>query len=494
MLKIVRYAAAALALVAVVSCENEDLNIGQTLTDNSDKLSLSIANYSVSTRTILADSVLSLSADCYFGRIKDPETGAQVTSEFTTQFHLLETTYLSPEDKVLSRLDGRAVADSCDIILYLDTPSNQDDSLVAMKMRVCEMAIPMEEGQRYYSNFSPVQAGMLRADGINKPMVFSYANLDETDSARTSSTYQPAIRITLNQPYTDVNGVTYKNYGTFLMRQYYDHPEFFRNSFVFTHTLCPGFFFQITDGLGFHSKVTNIGLRTYYTANSDSAVVHSQWVLAGTHEVLQTTHVKNDLEALRQMAAETEHTYLKTPAGLFTEVTLPVVNIKQGHEGDSLLSAKLVFQRLNNQNSDSRLLAIPQALLMVEKDSLYSFFEKGRKPDNITSYCTALNKSTLSNISNTSNDNTYTFNNLSSLVTTLWQNRMEGLRNDPNWEEHHPDWNKMVLVPISYSTSSSTASITNVHHDMSITSTRLVGGSDNPYDPIRISIVYAKFQ
>jgi len=489
-----RYMAAALALVAMSSCDNDELNIGQSLTNENDKLIVSQAEYAVSTRTIMADSVLSLAADCYLGRVRDPETGADVTSEFTTQFHILESTFLYPEEKVLSRYNGRAAADSCDIILYLSSPSQQDDSLQAMKMRVMELASPMEEGHRYYSNYSPVKEGMLRNGGICQSKVFSYANLDESDNIRTDDDYMNCIRIPLNQPYTGPDGVVYKNYGTYLMHQYYDHREYFANSYTFAHQLCPGFFFQITDGLGFHSKVTNIGLRTFYTAQGDTSVLHPRLILAGTREVLQTTLVTNDSQTLTKMASETQHTYLKTPAGLFTEVTLPVKDIKQTHENDSLLAAKLTFQRLNSQSTDNRLLAIPQTLLMVQKDSLHNFFEQEKVPDNITSYYSGYNKP-IPTTNSYQNTNTYTFNNLSSLITTLWHQHEEGLKNDPNWEANHPNWNKMVLVPITYTTaSSSSTTLASIHHDMSLTSTRLVGGADNPYDPIRISVVYAKFK
>ena len=255
--------AAVMTLAAIFSCDNEDLNIGQSLTDEGDKLVASTFEYNVTTRTIMADSVLSLAADCYFGRVKDPETGVDVTSEFTTQFHLLNDTYLVPEKDVIGRYDGRAAADSCDLILYLDTPFDSSDSLEAIKMRVLELSKPMEEGVRYYSNFDPLQAGMVRSDGINQGHVFSYANLEETDSARSSKNYQIAIRVPFTYSYKAVNGNTYKNYGTYLMCEYYDHPEYYRNSYTFAHQLCPGFLFKIADGLGFHSKVTNIGLRIF---------------------------------------------------------------------------------------------------------------------------------------------------------------------------------------------------------------------------------------
>lgn len=487
-------ATAAIMLVAISSCEEEVLNIGQTITDDNDQLNVNTADYTVSTRTIVADSVLSLATDCYFGRVRDPQTGSDVTSEFTTQFHLLENTYITPEDKIIGQYNGRAAADSCDLILYLENPFRQSDSLVAMKMRVSELIKPLEEGQRYYSNFNPRTSGLLRSNGLVKNHVFSYANQSETDATLTSSTYQPCIRITLNEPYTAPDGTTYKNYGTFIMHQYYDHPELFRNSYTFAHSLCPGFLFEITDGLGFHSKITNIGLRTFYTITSDTAIVTGGLVLAGTSEVLQTTQVTNNRQALLALAAETGHTYLKTPAGLFTEVTLPIDEIMLNHENDSLLAAKLTFQRINNQSDDDHMLNIPQALLFVQEDSLHSYFEDNRVPDNITSYYTAYNNPIPTNSNSYSNKNTYTFNNLSSLITTLWNIKQQGLKTDPDWLAKHPLWNKMVLVPITYTTSTTTSAVTSVSHDMSLTSTRLVGGPQNQGEPIKINIVYAKFK
>lgn len=486
-------AAAALVLVAISSCDEDALNIGQTLTDENDKLEVGTASFQVTTRTIMADSVLSLASDCYFGRVRDPETNADVTSEFTTQFHLLENTHIWPENKILSRYDGHIAADSCDIVLYLGAPFRSTDSLVAMKLRVSEMSTPLEEGQRYYSNFNPSKAGMLRQGGLSKSQMFSYLSLTGYEEVNTNDDRADLIRITLNDPYTAYDGITYNNYGTFLLRQYFDHPEYYRNSYVFTHQLCPGFLFQITDGLGFHAKVTNIGLRTYYTVQGDTAVSSTRMVLAGTSEVLQTTQVINDAQALKQLAAETQHTYLKTPAGLFTEVTLPVKEVKQGHENDSLLAAKVSFQRLNNQSTNERMLGIPQTLLMVQKDSLHNFFERRAVPDNITSYISGYNNPAPTNTGTVVNNNTYTFNNLSSLITYLWRQRQQGMKNDPQWEAKHPDWNKMVLVPIMFTTSNNSSSVTAVRHDMSLTSTRLVGGADNPYDPIQLSVVYAKF-
>ena len=229
-----------------------------------------------------------------------------------------------------------------------------------------------------------------------------------------------------------------------------------------------------------------MGLKTYYRVQGDTSVINAALTLAGTKEVLQTTFVTNDKQAINKLAAERNHTYLKSPAGLFTEVTLPVKEIKKNHESDSLIAAKIAFQRINNQSDDERKFNIPMNILMVQKDSLNAFFENNKTPDNKMSYYAVYNY----NGSTYKNNNTYNFINISNLITNLWNIWQKGMKENPNWETEHPNWNKVLLVPISYNSSSSTST----DHDMSLTSACLVGGPDNDHDPVTISVVYAKFK
>ncbi len=471
-------ASVALAAMAIYSCDDDVSSIGNTLTDEGDKLDINATTFDVSTRTVVADSVFTLSTKCYFGRVRDPQTQTDVKSEFTTQFHLLELMYISPDSLIVGRHDGLAAADSCEVLLNLSVPFDKTDSLEALKMRVTELAVPIEEGFHYYSNFNPRAMGLVSSDGLSKSKVFTYANLADTDSLRQSNNYSQNIRVRLDQPYTAKDGTVYNNYGTYILRQYHTHPEFFRNSYTFTHNVCPGLFFEITDGLGFHSQASQIGLRIFYRVKSDTSVVSVALTLGGTQEVLQTTLVTNDNEAIKKLAAETQHTYLKSPAGLFTEVTIPVEEIKKGHESDSLLAAKITFQRINNQSDDRRIFNIPGTVLMLPVDSLSSFFENTKAANGKTSFLATYNSSGTQNI--------YTYTNISNLVTAMWNNLESGKKTNANWKAEHPNWNKVLLVPV-------TSSSVGIEHDMSLTSTRLVGGPDNPNDPVKISIVYAKF-
>ncbi len=480
--KLTYMAGVAIAAMAISSCDEDTMTIGNSLTDENDILDIKPGTFYATSRTIIADSVLSLSTSSYLGRVIDPETpnNAEVTSEFTTQFHVMENVYISPEKYIKGRTtDGRAKADSCQIVFYLNSTFRDIDSLASMKMQVLEMSKPVDYAQKYYSNFDPIKEGYIRTDGVKKSVMFSYQNYQTPDSLGAPTN---RIRVWLNDPYTDKNGKTYENYGTYVLHQYYDHPEYFRNSYTLTQNICPGFFFHITDGLGYYAKVRAVGVQVFYDVETPDTSYRASLTLAGTKEVKQTNLITNDHEAMKLLASNNDYTYLKTPAGLFTEVTLPVKDIKTGHENDSLIATKIIFQRMNYKSNDARMLSVPSSILMVKKDSLNTFFEKQQVNDGKRSFFT--------NYSST--NNTYSFVNISTLISDMWRIRTQGVASNPNWEAEHPDWNKVVLVPITYSTSSTNSTIaTRIDHNMSLTSTRLVGGSNHP---IEVSVVYAKFQ
>lgn len=486
MKRIVYLASAVITAMAIYSCGDNTDSIGQSITNIEERLEIEEPKeFPVETNSYIADSVFTQSSNCYLGLVRDPETQTDVKSEFATQFHLLDTETIpqAKEFVSVSSIDGLPVADSCDVILYLSNPFSVKDSLSSIKMTVHELASTLDPSAKYYSNFNPISRGMANAAGLNKSKVFTYLNLTDPDTTRAKSSYLNNIRIPLNEPYI-YNGETLNNYGTYLIRQYHKHPEYFRNSYAFSHHVCPGFFFEINDGYGFHAKVSNIGLRIFYRLKVDTAIVKSSYVMAGTREVIRTTVITNDANAIKNLAAKTEHTYIKSPAGLFTEATLPIKEIYEGHVNDSILAAKISFQRINDESSDTRMFGIPQTLLMVQKDSLTSFFEENNVPDLQTSFYANFNYIS----SNYSATNTYNFTSIIPLVKHMWNKYQKGIAANPNWESENPNWNKVLLVPITYTTGSSTSA----EHDMSLSSTKLVKGTKNSDSPIKIQVVYAK--
>lgn len=486
-----RSLAALLLLITILTaCDDTTESIGASLTDNMDHLQITTDTFSITTRSVVADSVLSRNTTGYLGKIKDPETGAYITGDFMMQFNTLEDYFFPTKDSIESKDElGNVYVDSCEIRLYYD--DFYGDSLAAMKLSVYELAKPYEEGQNYYSNYDPFEQGYIREDGIVKSKMYALTNMGLSDSLRKSSSYSPNIRIPLNDPYTDKDGKTYKNYGTYILQKYYENPEITKNSYNFIHQICPGFYVKIQEGLGSMATIYNSQLNLYFRYRSkytrDNTTKDTIYVgtttFAGTEEVLQHTHITNDKQTISTLAADNSCTYLKTPAGIFTEMTLPVDEIVYNHENDTLNTAKITLSRINNNTHGDYTLSTPSTLLIVEKDSMYTFFESNKIADNKLTY--------LSTFAN----NGYTFNNISGLIRHMAEAKEKGLQSNPNWLALHPDWNKVVLVPVSteYVTVGQNQVLAKVSHDMSMTSTRLVGGSANPNQPIRISVIYSKF-
>ena len=107
------WASLALASFFLVSCDDTTDNIGSSLIDNVDKLHITTDTFTVSTRSIVADSVLSRNMTGYLGKVRDPETGAYLSSSFMTQFYSPENFSFPDKDSIQSRDElGEVMADS----------------------------------------------------------------------------------------------------------------------------------------------------------------------------------------------------------------------------------------------------------------------------------------------------------------------------------------------------------------------------------------------
>ena len=471
---------AIMSCITIASCDDTTDSIGNSLTDNMDMLKVTTDTFNVATRSIVADSVLSRSTTGYLGKIRDIETGNYITGDFMAQFSTLENYKLPEKDSIVSLQDGEVIADSCSIRLFYT--DYYGDSLAIMNITAYEMNEPMKEGVKYYSNFDPIAEGLIRNDGMKVNKTYTLTDLSISDEDRADeSSYTPNIKINLNKPYTDKNGVTYNNYGTYIMRMYYEDPDRFKNSYNFIHEVCPGFYFKTNDGIGSMAYITVSQLNIYFRYLNDSTYVGTT-SFSATEEVLQTTNISNDKQNIADLANDNTCTYLKTPAGIFTEITLPVDEITENHSNDTINTAKISLTRINNNTHDEYSLSAPSTLLMIPKDSLYTFFENGDNVDYKKSFIAIYSSST----------NQYTFNNISGMITYMADIKKKGLAENSNWLNEHPDWNRVVVIPVSVTTNSS-SQIVKIVHDMSLTSTKLVGGSETPWEPIKINVIYSKF-
>lgn len=481
-----------IAALTFAACDDTTEEIGGSITNKIDNINISDSAFNVTTKSIVAGAVLSRNNTGLIGKMKDPETGNYVKGDYMTQLSVLPTFDVDTLDYIKQANKGSIEADSCYLLVSYN--ASYGDTIAPMKVTAYEMTKPMSEDKEYYSNYDAFKEGWVSEN--NQHWSSNY-NLSNTSDVKN-------FKIYLNKKYTTKDGKTYKNYGSYIMQTYAEHPEYFKTNYKFLHNVCPGFYIKNVGGTGNMAKIWNTELIFYWTRHktikakdgvTDSTAVSIGYNrFDGTEEVLQLNKIENDTKNLEQLASQQNCTYLKSPAGIFTEVTLPVEDIMKGHEKDTLNTATISFPRLNNADEDNAYnFATPSTILMVQKDSLQSFFEKSKLADNRTSY-------TASYSSTGTYKNAYTFQNIANLVSAMYKNKGKG-----------ENWNKVVLVPVNVITTTQgyTTVISKINHDMSLASTRLIVGTDDPdkdytkdektgkkvaSGPIRIKVIYSKFK
>lgn len=475
-----------IAALTFAACDDTTEGIGGSITNKIDNINISDSAFNVTTKSIVAGAVLSRNNTGLIGKMKDPETGNYVKGDYMTQLGVLPTFSVDTLD-IKKANNGSIEADSCYLLVSYN--ASYGDTIAPMKVTAYEMTEPMREDQEYYSNYDAFKNGWVNE---NNPHWSSNYNLSNTSDVKN-------FKIYLNKEYKK-DGKTYKNYGSYILQTYAEHPKYFKTNFKFLHNVCPGFYIKNVGGTGNMAKIWNTELIFYWkkTIKAKDGVTDSTGIgynrFDGTEEVLQLNKIENDTENLKKLASQEDWTYLKSPAGIFTEVTLPIDDIMKGHEKDTLNTATISFPRLNNADEDNPYnFATPSTILMVQKDSLQSFFEKSKLADNRTSY-------TASYSSTGTYKNAYTFQNIANLVSAMYKNKGKG-----------ENWNKVVLVPVNVITTTQgyTTVISKINHDMSLASTRLIVGTNDPdkdyttdkktgkkvaSGPIRIKVIYSKFK
>jgi len=111
--------------IAISSCTEDTMTLGNTLVNSADQFVITSDTFDVSTRSIIADSVLARSTYSYLGKIKDPETGSYISADFMTQFSTLESEQESlfpPKDVLYDDVDDHTdvtIADTCNLNIII---------------------------------------------------------------------------------------------------------------------------------------------------------------------------------------------------------------------------------------------------------------------------------------------------------------------------------------------------------------------------------------
>ncbi len=449
----------------------------------------SVSYYGSSRSLRIPEHLLSRTTDCYLGRYSDEETGSILEAGFITQFNCVED-FEFPDsvfgleqfqfaDSLVSKLtDDRPF--KANLRLYFSDLTGDADN--PLKIEVWPLDKSVDPNVRYYPDTDPTlfydESGIPLASIMISPNDYVV-----DDSIRSLKTYYNNINITLPDSIAER-----------MIRTYYSTTEDgkakFRNTPAFIENICKGFFVKCVQGDGtllrIDGSTLQIGFKHLEYEDEDGEEINPTELSAsiaeflGGSEVMQL-NIFNNLN-LDGLVSERNCTYLKSPYGICTELTLPLDEISTGNE--IINSASLSLQAFrNSEGSYSN--RMPDGILLVRESELYNFFDRISSPDNRTSFYTKLNAAY----------NQYTFNNISRLVTQCIEERSEWLASHKlnedaagfaEYAEAFPDWNKVILIPVKPQTDANDAIL---YFDMDVNPSfvKLKGGPDG--DRIEVKVI-----
>ena len=469
----------ALGIAATLySCDDETTGIGQFVAD-ADMIPAKADSYTIETESYLLDSVYSRSSTAYLGKFTDKDYGT-FSSDFLVQINC-------PENFILpDRIEEIKTAK-----LGLYYTSYFGDSLASIRVQIDPLTKAIKDDGTnkalYYSNLDPTEYYDKNATPL---AIKDYSAYDRTipDSVRNEDGYYPNVAIDLGDGFCK-NFVEKYNY-TETVNGKTIHP-YFKDSESFINNVLKGFYVHTISGEGSILYISDIYLHltiAYWTKTSEDkdTLVHTVVPMSSTKEVFMSTRFKNS--GMKELVSDPKCTYLKTPAGLCTEVTLPIEEMYQAHKNDTLNSISVSFQKLKDQSNNPFKMGTPSNLLMVRKGEMKDFFENNKVYDNKTTFIATYSSTT----------NSYDFSKLNRLISYIFSEiRPEIEKGEAEWNKwksEHQDYNKLLLVPVT-TESDSQGNIIGVENDLNVNSAMLMGGKDlnNSSDEsqrIKMSIIY----
>lgn len=473
---------AAIGLAATLySCDDTTTGIGDFVADT-DEITASAQTFEATTKTLKytdlnPNGVFSRTSNAYLGKFTDSDFGTY-TTDFITQINCTED-FEFPE----------TMQDIVSTTLELSYSSFFGDSLAPMRVRVDMLNREIDDDGEdlglYYTSYNPEDFYNKNEEALAEQ---DYAVRDnswtdeEIDSIKSANGYYPPLVIDLDKARKAKGEETF---SAFLKRKYNEDKKNFKDSYSFIHNVLPGFYVHNTSGEGSILYIGAIWLRmkvSYLIESSSGKVdslVYTSIPFAATNEVYMSTRLSNSGDNLEKLAAETHNTYLKTPAGLCTEVKLPLKEMYEALGNDTLNSVSMSFTKYKNISENSAnnpyKMGTPKNLLLIRKSEVNDFFEQKQNYDSKTSFLGTYSSTT----------NSYSFSQVNRLISQIFSDMRTKEEPAEGWDEY----NTLVLIPVKTETDSQGNTI-GLSHDLEVNSAKLVGGEDG--EKIKMEVIYTK--
>ncbi len=557
-------AAALCVMVSAVACSDDLSGIGASVRPSADDVVVKTAIFDVPIQTRYRDSVYVRTGYPLLGSVSDPYLGelsagylAQFYANKETElnvrntsdsilFNVLKTSLVSelekqepgqwdPDGYYKSRYDslvGNRI-DSMTIRIYYE--SYYGDSLSPMQLSIYGLnpdvdfsALPENE---FYSNndFSAMysQENLLGSKG------YTAANRELSDSVRGLSGYMHYVEVKLDDKYKDeflriaVQAAIARDTKNPRHKQFAD---IFADQSALRSSWLSGVCVKPTFGDGSLIKVYYTAIYLFYSSfhryavdgtilrnaadDGDSTYVsnHVKYI-AVTPDVIQMAGLTYSDGRKSERLADTDTTFISSPLGYYGVVDLPVGKIIRTMMDDPARSDSSYFLNAANlylkaYKPQGYVLSETPAptLLMVQEDSVNTYFEEGILPNSVTSCYASYACDSVPNdsyIDPSQGLYYYSFGNINSVVLGLAKNdgwskgqvetvgqweallKSKGaLANDQTIDDYTV---RMALLPVDVTTNSQYGTLLSVSNYILPTVVRLQNGAQ----PQKVQVIYS---
>ncbi len=469
-----------IAVLFLISCDADTSGLGGSLTPQGDVMTVVNDSCFATSRTIkAADSLIIMSTQCNLGCFTEPVSGSKFEAGFLTQLNCMENLHLADSvygigDHVFPQWFINKVGEEkpyyAQLQLYYSSyfgdPSNP------VRIEVFPLNRMLDPETAYYPDVDPSLFCDLQAKPIASVTVSSL-NMQDSDSLRNLTGYYPSITI----PLPDSLAKT-------ILESYFDpaRKHYFADSRSFMENLCKGFYIRCSQGDGtvFYIIRSILGINFKYIGfdDDDEPILESRIAeFQGNSEVVQLNSIK--WSGLESQLSDNSCTWIRSPFGVLTEITLP---IDQMRSDEYVLNAAQLRLSTAVTPSSQYKPSVPSTLLLIRKDKMQEFFSKNNTADKTESF--------VANYS--SKYGTYTYENIAAMVEKIYSDRADWIAQNGGdnaaYEQACPDWNKVVLIPVTASVNSMNAAIS-YSLDIRMHQVKLIGGDT----PIKIKTIRSKF-
>lgn len=533
-----KYALIALLAITFWGCDDNTAGLGLGMFPGSDQnINGKLSTFDVTTESVHAGKIYAMTNVGYVGKFTDSKFGtyqagflAQLNCPAGMTFPgVYDGTALDSKGKATKTMVGddneynkdvtfirddknNIIGNIHTIELYLWYSSYFGDSLTACRLSVYELGgedkKELNTENAYYTDIKPEE--FYNSQNILGTKAYTAVDLSVKDSIRKLSTYVPSVHVSFKDEAairigreiikkSRELGINFDNKAfKDIFKGIYVKSDYGDGTVLYIDQAQMNVVYKCyaVDTL----KGTILPKQVVKEGESKDSTYYGYRIFATTREIIQANQLDNDKDAIQNCINEDTWTYLKSPAGIFTQVTIPVSQIAEKLQGDTLNAVKLGIP-IYNETSDKKFgMSTPRNVLLIRKKYKDSFFKGNQLSDGKTSSLfnptTSFTQYTFNNITQMINDcladgereaAEKKFNNKETItlqITDAEGNaKEETVDNIVDWERLS-DWNKFILIPVLVTTDSSSSNsyygssnVISIQHDLKPGYVRLKGGS-----------------